>query len=659
MDRLRFRQIHLDFHTSEAIAGIGKDWDKRHFQEMLKLGRVNSINIFAKCHHGWAYYPTKTPLAAVHPGLDFNLLGEMIEACHEIDVKCPVYLSAGLDQQMAVRHPEWLRRTKEGSTNWVTWMQAGYQEFCMRSPYLDYLTEQTVEVARDYNTDGIWLDIVGVRDCACQTCINEMRKRGLDPRDDASRRLLGRETFLNYAHRINDAIHAVDPKLPVVHNSGHITRGDRELMAIQTHFELESLPTGGWGYDHFPLSARYVHGVDNREFLGMSGKFHTTWGEFGGYKHPNALRYEASLCLANGGKFCVGDQMHPYGRLDRATYQLVGQAYEEVETKEPWCWGVRSIADAGVLSVQAIQGQSLNAKDQDGDEGAVRVLRQIGVTYDVIDAEFDFNKYKVIILPDAIPVTGALQGKLTAYLKAGGKILATGSSALDSETGEFALPLGVRGKGVTAFSPEYLVPRFELNNWAEAAFVIYSPMQDIDALPGAEVLAVRQDPFFNRDYLHFCSHQHAPSTQIDAGPAIVATSNTAYIAFPAFALYREKGQNVLREIIEHALRLLLPEPSLRTSLPGQGVATAMRQASENRTVVHVLYGSPVRRAANIEVIEDLIPILDTAIALRTPKRPSRVYLAPQGTDLPFTYESGTASTTVPKFECHQMVVFED
>ena len=33
-------------------------------------------------------------------------------------------------------------------------------------------------------------------------------------------------------------------------------------------------------------------------------------GEFGGYKHPNALRYETSLCLANGAACSIGDQLH-------------------------------------------------------------------------------------------------------------------------------------------------------------------------------------------------------------------------------------------------------------------------------------------------------------------------------------------------------------
>ncbi len=62
------------------------------------------------------------------------------------------------------------------------------------------------------------------------------------------------------------------------------------------------------------------------EFLGMTGKFHTTWGEFGGYKHPNALRYEAGLSIANGAKCSIGDQLHPEGLMDKATYELIGAA---------------------------------------------------------------------------------------------------------------------------------------------------------------------------------------------------------------------------------------------------------------------------------------------------------------------------------------------
>ena len=75
---MRFRQVHLDFHTSEAIPEIGKHFRKEQFQAMLKKGHVDSITIFSKCHHGWAYHPSEAN--ETHPGLDFDLLGAMIEA---------------------------------------------------------------------------------------------------------------------------------------------------------------------------------------------------------------------------------------------------------------------------------------------------------------------------------------------------------------------------------------------------------------------------------------------------------------------------------------------------------------------------------------------------------------------------------------------------
>lgn len=92
--KLSFRQVHLDFHTSECIEGIGSSFSKEQFQENLRQGHLSSITVFSKCHHGWAYHPSKAN--ETHPHLDFDLLGAEIEAAHEIGVKTPVYISAGL-----------------------------------------------------------------------------------------------------------------------------------------------------------------------------------------------------------------------------------------------------------------------------------------------------------------------------------------------------------------------------------------------------------------------------------------------------------------------------------------------------------------------------------------------------------------------------------
>ena len=90
---MRYRQIHLDFHTSEKIPGIGSAFSKEQFQKCLKLGHVDSVTVFSKCHHGWAYHPSTAN--EMHPHLNFDLLGAQLEACREIGVNAPVLPTDG------------------------------------------------------------------------------------------------------------------------------------------------------------------------------------------------------------------------------------------------------------------------------------------------------------------------------------------------------------------------------------------------------------------------------------------------------------------------------------------------------------------------------------------------------------------------------------
>ena len=84
---LPFRQVHLDFHTSGHIPGVGARFHKAQFQEMLRRGRVNSVTLFSKCHHGYSYHDTR--VGERHPHLHCDLLPLQMEASHEIGVQTP------------------------------------------------------------------------------------------------------------------------------------------------------------------------------------------------------------------------------------------------------------------------------------------------------------------------------------------------------------------------------------------------------------------------------------------------------------------------------------------------------------------------------------------------------------------------------------------
>ncbi|NLK40030.1 MAG: beta-galactosidase [Clostridiales bacterium] len=652
MSDLVFRQVHLDFHTSEKIPEVGHKFNKKQFQEALLAGEVESITLFSKCHHGYSYFASQ--VNPIHPGLSFDLLDAQIEACREIGVHTPIYHSAGFDERRAFLHPEWLNvRKPNASPDFLN--VARYHMLCFNTPYLDCLCDETEEIMQRYNPEAVFFDISDVRVCYCTRCISSMREKGLDPRRLKDVVLHGELVYKNYCERLESVVRKYNPHTRIYHNAGNTRRGRRDIVGYNTHLELESLPTGGWGYDHFPMSAAYARTL-GKAYLGMTGKFHNTWGEFGGYKHPNALRYETSLCLAMGARCSVGDQLHPSGEMCMATYRLIGKAYSEVKEKERWCKDVEAISDIAVLSIQATSELYISDRNPPADVGVTRMLLEGNYLFDIIDLESRFEDYCLLILPDGIKIDNELCKRIEDYLAHGGRVLASGDSGLNTARDAFAIDFGVRFEGDGAFCPTYMVPeeKLPMTNGV-AAYVMYEPVRTV-TLSGGECVAWVAEPYFNRTPDHFMSHQHAPHREITT-PGAVVTDKTAYIAWDIFTDYAKSGSLHLKELctvlIEH---LISDSVTMRVNLPDRGVATLMR--GDRNYVVHLLFAHTTLRGAKTEVIESIVPLSDIQVQLKLPERVTRVYFAPQMRDIPFTIAEGILSFTVEQFELHQMIVID-
>ncbi len=468
-------------------------------------------------------------------------------------------------------HPEWQLQYVDPNTlnaSVSSNLKPGFHRVCFNSPYTDYLCEQIKETVSLFpNCNGIFLDIISQPECCCEHCMKVMYENGLDPLKREDRLKCSQMALERYYTMTTQAATFQNPDMPVFHNSGHVTPGKRSLLKKYfSHLELESLPTGGWGYDHFPISAKYVKTLDF-DFLGMTGKFHTTWGEFGGFKHPNALRYECSAMLAFGSKCSIGDQLHPDGKLDESTYNLIGQAYAEVEKKEPWCDNVDNVADIGLLTAAACNASS--ARDVPGDIGAGRILLEGHFLFDVIDLEATFKKYKMLILPDDIVIDAKLKKRLDAYLAQGGKLFLSGKSGLDAE-GKLMFDVGAKTCGLSPFRPDYVCwSRNVSPDYMSTPMVMYLPAQRLKVTDGQSMGDV-YDSYFNRtDYRYFCSHQHTPNVPQSSGYAAgVMKDNIMYFAHPVFSIYRGWGCVPVAEVLRKAIKLLLGESnSLETNMP--------------------------------------------------------------------------------------------
>lgn len=645
---LPLRQVHLDFHTSPIIGDVGAKFDADEFVETLISASVNSVTCFAKCHHGMSYYDTKVGVR--HPALNFDLLGEQIEACHKVGIRCPIYYSVIWDNHIAEVHPEWRRISPDGKQVGAEPFQAGWKNVCINTPYVDYIEAQVNELLNSYEVDGFFFDIVFMQldGCCCRYCFDEMKRSGLDPSNPSDRAKHGLMVTLRFMERMSNLIWSRKANATIFYN-GAVRYGFWQWAKYMSHVEIEALPTGGWGYLYFPLWVRYVRNF-GLPVLGMTARFHKSWGDFGGLKTAAQLKYECGSMLANCAACSIGDQAHPRMKLDEAVYKLIGSVYEDVARKERWCINAEPVTQIALLM---IDGQSPS------DYGACRMLIELQHQFDVIDTSHDFRKYELIIVADDGMPTSELVSKLTEYLHFGGKLILSYKALLDKDKGQFALSdeMGVNYIGDAPICPDYFSISDELSEGLERFdYAMYERSCRVGTRGGAQVLATVHHPYFERSWRHFTSHQYAPVKERDVAPAVVRNGNVIYIYAPIFMAYHRHGNFAYRQLVANCISLLMPDKLLCADVPSTVEATVTRQGE--RLIVHLVNYHVSRRGEHPDQIDFVPELRGVALKLRVGKSPAKVYIAPEGFELPFEFDGAFASCTIPKVGEHTILVFE-
>jgi hypothetical protein len=669
---LRFRQIHLDFHTSELIAAVGAKFDPEAYAATLEKARVNSVTTFARCHHGWIYYDSKAHPERVHPQLlRRDLLKEQIAACRRRNIRVPIYTTVNWDHYTCTRHPEWRQILPDGRLPGTPPLEPGfYGRLCLNTPYVDFLKDHVADIFASLPAvDGFFFDIVGVAECVCRRCLEEMRSLKIDPARKEERLRFSKKVNDRFRHAMTAHVRAFSKDATVFYNQGHVGPAARESRDAFSHYELESLPSGTWGYAHFPIAIRYARTL-GLDCLGMTGKFHTSWGDFHSFKNPAALEYECFQMLAQGAKCSVGDQLNPDGRLCPHTYELIGSVYSQVERKEAWCAGARAVVDAALLTPEEFTGEMMPP----ASIGAVRMLQAAAQQFDFIDFRADFAPYRLLILPDRIPVNDELSAKIDRYLAAGGKLIASFESGLNPEKTDFALKgLGLRlrpnptraadgtlarnlpipGRGEYV---EYLLPAGAIGkSLPPTELAMDMKGVEIEPLPGTETLAPTIASHFDRTWQHFCSHRQAPSSGRVDYPAVTRRGGVIYFAHPLFTLYYHRAPRWCRALLLNAIDLLLPDPLLRHDGPTTLTASVTDQPAHGRWVLHLLHYIPERRGQDFDVIEDVIPLHNVTVSLRVPRKVRAVRCVPEGRALSFHEKAARIEFTLPELRGHQMI----
>lgn len=647
------REVHLDFHTGPYVPDVGKNFRKEEFQAALKEGNVNSITVFAKCHHGFTYYPSG--VSRQHPSMEpgFDLTGAMVDAAHEIGVQAPIYITLGWSEDDAKRHPEWVMRgmdekplmgmpddaPADAPRPYCCW-----DTLCPSGDYAELEYALVEEVSKRYPVvDGIFIDIVymGGGVCRCPNCTKRMLRMGRDPANYEDNRANYEETHHIFAEKCGEILHRYHPEASIFFNSGGAEIYYPNRHADQTHFEMEDLPTAWGGYDKF-LPRASVMRRRGKELLGMTGKFHTVWGEFGGYKNPDALTYEVLMMGLAGVKCSVGDQMIPTGRLDTETYRLLGKAYRAFEAYEPWFFPAESTTRLGVY----LSG------DEASDGGLASMLQEGQLDFEVVLPGDDLKSFDCLILPDSVRVSDEEAQRLQAFP---GAILASGTSIV--KDGSFFLDVGADYVGEPDTDIDYLQAAEGLKElWVRSPFLCDLPAQRAVKTDGEE-LAKLWKPQFSRTKEKFCSHRNTPyEGQPSMFTGAVRKGNRIWFAHSLCAIYHRFGPQLARDAFLLALRTIY-EPKAETKLGSAGRIRLTKQPGLGRYVLHLAYGQPIKRGDCL-VLEDFPELRDVPVRVRIDEPVKAVKVVPEGKTLAFAREADGVSFLLPKLRLFASVEIE-
>ena len=653
------RTIHLDFHTSPQIPDVGVDFDADAFARTFKDAHVDSVTVFAKCHHGRLYFDTDRPER--HPGLDrgLDLMGEQIKALHGAGIKAPIYVSIQCDEYAADLHQDWVALTPElvqVRHPMTDAYHASWQTLDMSSPYQEFVAGQIEEILGRYGPiDGMFLDMCWDQPSSSRWAMAGMKRDGLDPASAEDRAKYARSVAHRYMERFSTMIAAhLHPgsSMAVWFNSRPKAGLNTEAKYLR-HIEVESLPTGGWGYNYLPYVGRLVRSF-GLPMVSQTGRFHRSWGDMASLKPEAALRYECGQILMHGLSLGVGDLLPPNAVPNPAAYDRIRTVYSHIEACEPFVAGGRNRAEIALV-VDAGLG------DAPGPAviGAMRVLQQLRHQFDVVPIEAALASYPVVIVPDSTPIGADLAARLRAHVDQGGSlVLSAAAAAASAEGTDLLRALGWRIVGKAPYTTTFL--RLSPSKWLTPPVPedvrIHGESFLLDGIAASETLVELVYPYFERAYDHFSGHSYTPPQRPSGHGAVVQNGRVIVFAVPLLAGVAEEGNDQYRQLVGECLDRLVPAPLLRTNGPVHLETSVVE--TDRATAVHLLSFVPARLAHDLDLVYDPFPLVDIDVALRLEAAPTRVTLQPRGEELSSSYEHGYASTRATVLDGHAVLVFE-
>jgi hypothetical protein len=519
--KTNYRRNLVDMHIPAWNPEFMSKFDPKEYVDCMLAANVSCCMVYANSHAGYAYWPA--PDGNQHPGLKGrDTFGEIVNLCHKNNIDVICYYTLVYDNWAYSRDPSWRITGADGRAGMEHEDKRGgrYGHACPNSEgYREFTKKQVTDLATKYDFESVFFDMTfWPMVCYCDNCKRRYEKEigGVMPRiinwNDSTwnafqdKREKWMTEFEWFATRL---VKSIKPQVTVNHQYSLITQS-----WIRGVTEDHTDPCDYVGGDFY--AGPTEQGLVCKLFNSLTGsfEFHTTrclhLGDHTTSKTPEHLRLQSCIALAHNGAFLFIDAIDPAGTINPDFYQKMGVILKEFQEYEPYLGGT-IIADAAILfdmwskfdpddSGKSVMDPTAGKMPHlDAVVSAARALKERHIPYTVIgrrNLKNAMGRYKVIILPNVLRLSDEAAADIRAFVKAGGRVYASGCSGLTNLCDVF----GIEPKGTTVQRFTYMAPNSAgkmlfADSDSRYPLAIHDAQHIVNVRPGAEVLAGQVLPY--------------------------------------------------------------------------------------------------------------------------------------------------------------------
>lgn len=645
-----FFGLHFDFHAQKNTVDIGKDFDEAELAALLDRVKPDFVQCDTKGHPGISSYPTKVGTPA--PDIRRDILAAWRKVTRAYGVRLYAHHSALWEDEAATKHPDWAVVDANGDHS------AKY--ISLFGPYDDaLLIPQLLELARDYDLDGAWVD----GECwAAYPDYSEHARTAWRAAGGGDIPSEGSEEWEAYLDFCRDRFFA------------HVSHYIAEVKKVYPNFEL----TSNWLNSSFAPTDLAVTDFISGDIAATDCAYRARYEArmmanndrpwdlmaWGTRRETRVLKSSLQLCqelaavMAMGG----GVQIYYFQSPERlivdypAVLRIAGEVSDFCRARRDFCHGAQPLPVIGVAcSLAAFYHKRSRLFTPGHYMGGVR-----GLTDAVLDGGYPaeilktttltaekLRAYDAFLVPNAPVIDEEARAALLDYARAGGTLILSGADTALC----FAAELGVPAEKHTNADGYCL--KIERGELCEAYLTNHYATFAGDVLPVCTMRMATDGSFLEdeRDTATFFGE----GERIPAGVSVpLGKGKVILLAFDLGDVYRKQRSYLVRSVLSD----LLAPCSVRLRGYGSSLLSVSLLEKDGKEYIHLLNMGGQAAAGVVQAFDEIPPLTDLRVEYRAPRTPVRATLQPAGKPLTFTVAGNKLVFAVDRLELHDCIELE-